>query len=111
MLDKKIEEARVEHAAEVQTQVAVAAAKLAARETALSASERETYRGFLEKAYFTKNDFGKLEEFYTHSYDRLSEGGKDEMSNLNRFSKSCPLCPCYALHHRSAMERDATRSN
>ncbi len=78
-LDKKIEEAKVEHAAEVQAQV-VAAAALAAKETKLNASERETYRSFLEESYFTKKDFGKLDAFYAHSYDRLSEGGKEEMS-------------------------------
>ena len=78
-LDRKIETAKVEHAAEVQAQAA-AAAVLAAKETALNAKERETYKGFLEESYFTKKDFGKLDTFYTHSYDRLSEGGKDEMS-------------------------------
>ena len=79
VLDKKIEEAKVEHAAEVQAQ-ATAAAALAAKETKLSAEERKTYRGFLEESYFTKKDIGRLDEFYTHSYDRLSEGGKEEMS-------------------------------
>lgn len=78
-LDRRIDEAKVEHAAEVQTQIAVAAA-LAAKETKLSAKEREAYRGFMEEAYFTRKDLGRLDEFYTHSYDRLSEGGKEEMS-------------------------------
>ena len=77
-LDKKIEESKVEHAAAEQAQNAAAA--LAAKETKLNASEREAYRGFLEESYFTKRDFGKLDEFYTHGYDRLSEGGKEEMS-------------------------------
>ena len=79
VLDKRIEDAKVEHAAEVQAHIAAAAA-MAAKETKLNAEEQETYRGFLEKAYFTKKDFGKLDEFYKHSYDRLSEGGRDEMS-------------------------------
>ena len=78
ILDKKIEEAKIERQAEEQAKVAAAA--LAAKETKLSAEERETYRGFLEKSCFTKKDFGKLDEFYQHSYDRLSDGGKDEMS-------------------------------
>lgn len=78
-LDKKIEEAKVERQAEEQAQMAAAAA-LAAKETRLSEEERKTYQSFLEKSYFTKKDFGKLDEFYKHSYDRLSEGGKDEMS-------------------------------
>ena len=55
-LDRKIEVAKVEHAAEVQAQ-AVAAATLAAKETALNASERESYRGFLDEKFFTKKDF------------------------------------------------------
>ena len=78
-LDKRIEEAKVERAAEAQAQ-ATAAAVLTAKETKLSADERAAYRGFLEESYFTKKDFGRLDEFYTHGYDRLSEGGKDQMS-------------------------------
>ena len=78
-LDRRIEEAKVEHAAEVQAQATAAA--LAAKETKLNEQERERYRGFLEESFFTKKDFGKLENFYTHSYDRLSEDGKEEMSH------------------------------
>ena len=78
-LDKKIEEAKVEHQAAEQAQMAAAA--LAEKETRLNAEERETYRGFLGESYFKKNDFGKLDEFYSHTYNRLSEGGKDEMSH------------------------------
>ena len=77
-LDAKIEVAKVEHAAAVQMQVAAAA--LAAKETKLNGKERETYRGFLEESYFTKRDLGRLDEFYTHGYDRLSEDGKEQMS-------------------------------
>lgn len=77
-----LEKTIAEHKAEVEQhqRVQTAAAAMAAKETKLSSGERETYRGFLEESYFTKKDFGKLDEFYTHSYDRLSEGGKDEMS-------------------------------
>lgn len=78
-LDKKIEEARMEYAAEVQAKVAAAEA-LAAKETRLTAEERETYRGFLEKPYFTKKDFGEVDQFCRRGYDRLSESGKEEMS-------------------------------
>ena len=78
-LDKRIDEAKFERQAEQQAQMA-AVAKLAAKETALSAQEREEYSGFLKEEFFTKKDFGKLEHFYAHAYDRLSEGGKDEMS-------------------------------
>ena len=65
-LDKRIEEAKTEREAEVRAETAAAA--LAAKETKLSAEERETYRGFLAKSYFTKKDFGKLDQFYSHSY-------------------------------------------
>lgn len=79
-LDKRIEEAKSEQAAEVQTRAAAAAA-LAAKETKLNEQEQAAYRGFLEEAYFTKADFGGLQHFYAHSYDRLSDGGKDELSH------------------------------
>lgn len=81
-LDKRIEEAKAEHAVEVQTQAVAAAraAALAAKETKLSEEERENYRRFLEKTYFTKQDLGSLDTFYRHSYDRLSESGQDQMS-------------------------------
>ena len=77
-LDKRIEEAKIERETEARAETAAAA--LAAKETKLSAEERETYRGFLEESYFTRKDFGRLDQFYAHSYDRLSEGGKEEMS-------------------------------
>lgn len=47
---------------------------------ALNTKEKETYSGFLKEDFFTKRDFGRLEQFYTKTWDRLSEGGKDEMS-------------------------------
>lgn len=56
------------------------AASLVARETELSKREQEQYARFLEKDYFTRTDFGALESFYSTAYDRLSEGGKDQMS-------------------------------
>lgn len=80
VLDKKIEDAKVEHAAEVQAQVA-AATLLAAKETKLNADEQRTYGNFLKEDFFTKNDFGKLAQFYAHTWDRLSQSGKDEMSH------------------------------
>ena len=51
------------------------------RETNLSLAEREVYGSFLEKAFFTRDDFDGLEGFYTSAWDRLSELGKDEMSH------------------------------
>ena len=79
VLDKRIKESKAEN--ESRQQAAVAVAALAAKETALSSSEKETYSGFLAKGFFTKNDFGSLEKFYSQTWDRLSESGKTEMSH------------------------------
>ena len=78
-LDKKIKESQAMREAEAREQVAVA--YLAQKEAALSAAEKQTYSGFLNKPFFTKNDFGNLEQFYSRTWDRLSESGKDEMSH------------------------------
>jgi hypothetical protein len=78
-LDKKIKDAYEAREMHEREQVAVVA--LAERETALSTRERETYSGFLKEDFFTKKDFGRLEQFYTKTWDRLSQGGKDQMSH------------------------------
>ncbi len=54
---------------------------LVARETALNEAEKREYGALLEHEYFTKNEFGQLGHFYRHSYDRLTDGGKAEMSH------------------------------
>ncbi len=54
--------------------------RLAERELALSQEESETYSRFLEKDAFTKGDFAALSGFYSNAWDRLSEGGKAEMT-------------------------------
>jgi hypothetical protein len=77
-LDKKIKDAQ--EARETHEREQAAGLALAERETALSAREKETYSGFLKEDFFTKKDFGRLEQFYTKTWDRLSEQGKDEMS-------------------------------
>ena len=79
-LDKKIGDAIHERDVQAREQAATIAAQ-AQKEARLSESEKQTYSGFLAKEFFTKRDFGKLELFYAHTYDRLSEGGKDEMSH------------------------------
>lgn len=56
------------------------AVSMAERELALSRSERAVYASFLECEFFTKAMFGKLDHFYTNTWDRLSEDGKSEMS-------------------------------
>jgi hypothetical protein len=78
-LEKKIHEAELQKEKEARSDVALAA--LAEKETALNAKEKEQYSGFLKEDFFTKKDFGRLEEFYAKSWDRLSEHGKEEMSH------------------------------
>ena len=56
-------------------------AVLVERETALNEQEREQYGSFLAQEYFTKADFGSLEQFYGNTWDRLTEGGKSQMSH------------------------------
>ena len=77
-LEKKIKETKAEKETEAREHLALA--YLAQNEAALSASEKQTFSGFLGKPFFTKDDFGSLEKFYSHTWDRLSEAGKDEMS-------------------------------
>ena len=50
------------------------------KEAALNTKEKEQYSGFLKEDFFTKKDFGRLDDFYAHTWDRLSEGGKEQMS-------------------------------
>jgi hypothetical protein len=78
VLEKKIHEA--EHEKEQQARSEVALVALAERETALSVKEKEQYNGFLREDFFTKKDFARLDDFYAHAWDRLSEHGKNEMS-------------------------------
>jgi hypothetical protein len=75
-LDTKIKD---EREAQVREQAAIAL--MAQKEAALSAREQAEYSGFLKEDFFTKGDFGRLEHFYAHAWDRLSEEGKDEMSH------------------------------
>ena len=79
VLEKKIQDAEREERNHATNEAAIV--ELAQKETALNAKEKETYGGFLKKEFFTKGDFAKLDEFYTHSWDCLSESGKDQMSH------------------------------
>ncbi len=65
-----------------QGNMAVAIATLVMRETRLNAQEKQTYGSFLQKDFFTRNDFGNLEDFYADdgAWDKLSKRGKEEMS-------------------------------
>lgn len=53
---------------------------LVQQEAHLSAAEQAQYGSFLEKPFFTRNDFEELDQFYGSAYDRLSERGKSELS-------------------------------
>jgi len=77
-LEKKIKDAQ--EARETHERERLAISSLAEKETALSSREKEAYSGFLKEDFFTKKDFGRLEQFYAKTWDRLSESGKDEMS-------------------------------
>lgn len=79
VLDKHISEATAERETQAREQAAILSA--AQREAALNAQEKETYCQFLAKDFFTKKDFGALEQFYFKSWDRLSDEGKNEMSH------------------------------
>ena len=79
LLEKKIEEAEREQRDRATNEVALV--ELANKERALNAQEREAYSGFLKENFFTNKDFGALEQFYAKSWDRLSEGGKNQMSH------------------------------
>lgn len=79
VLEKQISDVTSER--EAQERQSTAALSMAQREAALSYGERETFSHFLEKEFFTRNDFGKLEQFYSKSWDRLSDEGKEEMSH------------------------------
>ena len=55
-------------------------AALAEQEKALTQEERKEYASLLKHEHFTKAEFGQMEHFYSHAFDKLSEGGKDQMS-------------------------------
>ena len=78
VLDKKIHDEEREKEQQKSNEVAIV--QLAEKESALNSKEKEEYSGFLKEDFFTKKDFSRLAHFYAHSWDRLSEGGKDEMS-------------------------------
>lgn len=52
----------------------------AERELALSQSEQRDFASFLQREFFTKEMFPRLDRFYSQTWERLSEEGKAEMS-------------------------------
>lgn len=75
-IEEKVRTQEEERLGRTQNELAAA---MAAKETRLTESERQVFRSFMEKDYFTKADFGALAGFYQSAYDRLSETGKDAM--------------------------------
>ena len=55
--------------------------QLVERETTLSSEEKQEYRGLLGHEFFTKSMFGTIEHFYARSWDKLTEGGKAQVSH------------------------------
>lgn len=66
---------------EREQQERVAVAHMVEREHRLNAAEKEQYGRFLEQDCFSKANFTELDRFYAHSWDKLSDEGKAEMSH------------------------------
>lgn len=77
----EIEQQKLEKEKREKEEQDIALSTAARLETALNAREQAEYDSFLKEDHFTKADFGKLEKFYTNTWDRLSENGKAEMSH------------------------------
>lgn len=80
-VEKRIEETEVDEKREKGEAVAVAIEREAEIEAKLNTDEKRTFSSFLREKFFTRADFGRLETFYAHTWDRLSEYGKDELSH------------------------------
>ena len=65
-----------------QSMEAAQIAVLVLQESRLNSAEKQAFGGFLQSEYFTRSDFGKLEDFYADggAWDRLSPEGKKQMS-------------------------------
>lgn len=66
---------------EREQQERAAVAHMVEREHRLNAAEKEQYGRFLEQEYFTTANFDELDRFYAHSWDKLSDEGKAEVSH------------------------------
>lgn len=77
-VEKKIADGAKDRFAKASEQVVLI--QMARQEALLSAQEKETFSGFLEKQHFAKADFASLESFYARTWDRLSNDGKDAVS-------------------------------
>lgn len=81
-IEKKLKEAQEKDGRAQEEATAYLARKQEVeRETALNENEKQTYDSFLREDFFTKKDFGRLDKFYSETWDRLTESGKTEMSH------------------------------
>ena len=71
---RKAEEERSKDAQEQRLAVMVE------RERALNTAEKQEYAALLHEEHFTRADFGRLEHFYAHSWDKLTDEGKGQLS-------------------------------
>jgi hypothetical protein len=65
---------------EQQAKEAASLAQLVEMEHQLNPEEKQQYAGFLKLDYFTKANFSDLNQFYSNTWDKLSESGKTQMS-------------------------------
>lgn len=77
-LEAKAEQQAKEDRTQADQEARISA--LVERERALNEAEKQEYASFLSEDHFKKADFDRLEHFYSHSWDKLTEEGKDEMS-------------------------------
>ena len=76
VLEHEIKEAEEK----VRVEQAVAA-KTAEAEAALNQDEKNIFAGLLKKDFFTKHDLPEVDSFYKRAWDKLTEGGKGELSH------------------------------
>ena len=57
------------------------AAKAAEAEAALNQDEKSIFASLLKKDFFTKHDLPEVDSFYKRAWDKLTEGGKGELSH------------------------------
>ena len=81
---------------------------LAARETALTASEKQDYRALLAKRRFTKADFAQMDRFYAGPWDRLSKYGQSLISaRTHAGTRGEDASPFQAQKHAKAFWNEA----
>lgn len=78
-IEREAEKLASEEKAVAEQQQGIAA--MVEREHALNEAEKREYAELLSRDHFTRSDFGQLEHFYSHSWDKLTDEGKDEMSH------------------------------